>query len=82
MYMSKFQQQPVLASPILVDVREAARLLCISQRTLWTLTNGGEIPSLKIGRCVRYRLEDLNKFALQRTSASTDCSETCNGNSE
>jgi len=53
--------------PILVDPREAARLLSISERTLWDLTYQQEIPSLKIGRCVRYRVADLHGWAERKT---------------
>lgn len=48
--------------PLLVNTREAARMLCISERTLWTLTQEGRIPSLKIGRAVRYRVADLEAW--------------------
>ena len=34
--------------------------LSISPRKLWDLTSRHEIPSLKIGRCVRYRVADLH----------------------
>lgn len=48
---------------LLVDTREAARLLNISTRTLWTLTARGELPSVRIGRRVLYRLETLREFS-------------------
>jgi excisionase family DNA binding protein len=48
--------------PLLVDRREAARLLSLSSRTIWTLTNAGVIPSVRIGRLVRYTLADLREF--------------------
>jgi excisionase family DNA binding protein len=48
--------------PLLIDAAEAAKLLSISKRTLWTLTNSREIPSVRIGRSVRYVVADLVKF--------------------
>ena len=72
-----------LVAPILVDAREAARLLAISERTLWDLTFKREIPSLKIGRCVRYRIADLQGWAERKTQiaapspTSPDASEQC-----
>ena len=57
----------VFVPPILVDAREAARLLAISERTLWDLTFQREIPSLKIGRSVRYRIADLHGWAERKT---------------
>ena len=45
--------------PLLVTAREAARALSISERTLWTLTQRGEIPCVRFGRLVRYDHSDL-----------------------
>ncbi|MGD0390760.1 MAG: helix-turn-helix domain-containing protein [Tepidisphaeraceae bacterium] len=50
------------AAVILVDAREAARRLAISPRTLWQLTKDHAMPSIKIGRCVRYRVVDLEEW--------------------
>lgn len=36
-----------------------ADLLGISPRTLWTITNAGDIPCIRIGRCLRYDEADL-----------------------
>ncbi|HEY1685902.1 MAG TPA: helix-turn-helix domain-containing protein [Tepidisphaeraceae bacterium] len=52
---------------ILVDTREAARRLAISPRTLWQLTKNRIVPSLKIGKCVRYRAADLDDWTRQQT---------------
>ncbi len=38
---------------------EAAALLTISPRTLWTLTSEGKIPAVRLGRSVRYDVRDL-----------------------
>jgi len=38
---------------LLVTAREAAKLLSISEKTLWTLTNRGGIQAVRIGRVVR-----------------------------
>ncbi len=53
---------------LLVDTREAARLLSISERTLWTLTNQGSIKATKIGRAVRYSVAALEAFIAKQTS--------------
>ena len=45
--------------PKLLRPREAAEALCISERTLWTLTKLGEIPCVRLGRSVRYDPGDL-----------------------
>lgn len=50
--------------PLLVDIREAARLLNVSQRTVWQLASEGKITSVKIGkRGVRYSYKSLQSFA-------------------
>jgi excisionase family DNA binding protein len=55
--------------PILMNTREAARALSISERKLWDLTAPrGPIPSLKFGRSVRYRPEDLREWAAKATT--------------
>ncbi len=55
-------------SPLLT-VREAAGLLRISDRTLWTLTSQGEIPSVRVGRSVRYDPVDLTRWIDAQKSA-------------
>ena len=52
------QKNPAL----LLDPREAAGLLCISQRKLWEMTAKREIPRVRLGRCVRYSVKDLERW--------------------
>ena len=59
-------RRPPPPPPILVDGREAARLMSISPRKLWDLTARREVRSLKVGRCVRYRVADLHAWAAKR----------------
>ena len=40
-------------TPGLLRSDEAAKLLAISPRTLWTLADDGEIPVVRVGRSVR-----------------------------
>lgn len=44
---------------LLLTRDEAAAVLRISPRFLWSKTKAKEIPCIKIGKCVRYRLSDL-----------------------
>jgi predicted DNA-binding transcriptional regulator AlpA len=46
------------AGPLL-NAKEAADFLRIGQRLLWSLTNCKDIPSVRIGRGVRYDKRDL-----------------------
>ncbi|MBL8842364.1 MAG: helix-turn-helix domain-containing protein [Planctomycetes bacterium] len=47
---------------LLIDAGEAARAIAVSRRKLWELTNRRAIACVRIGRCVRYRPEDLRAF--------------------
>jgi excisionase family DNA binding protein len=70
MSMQKFMTKPPPKPPILVDSREAARLLSISPRKLWELTKSGEIPSLRIGRAVRYRMADIEAWTERQAATA------------
>ncbi len=41
---------------------EVSGSLQISMRTLDRMTKEGKIPCVKIGKAIRYRVEDINKF--------------------
>ena len=43
-----------------------AEMLSISARSLWSRTNTGEIPSVRIGRSVRYDPEDLKAWVKKK----------------
>ncbi len=47
---------------LLVSPREAARMLAVSERTLFSLRKAGAIPAVQVGRCVRYSLDDLRRW--------------------
>lgn len=42
--------------------RDAARALGIGERKLWEMTNRGEIPCVRIGRCVTYPVDLLREW--------------------
>jgi excisionase family DNA binding protein len=50
----------------LLDAKQTAALLAISARTLWSMTNAGMIPSVRIGRSVRYRRAALLEWVIDR----------------
>jgi excisionase family DNA binding protein len=47
---------------LLLTAKEAAALLRISPRTLWSLTNAGQIPCIRIRRAMRYVTADLLRW--------------------
>lgn len=57
---------PKPSAPLLKSL-EAAQRLAISPRKLWALTASGEIPSVRIGRNVRYATHDLDEYVAANT---------------
>lgn len=63
--------------PAALSTKEAAAYLSISLPTLFRITRAGELPHLRIGRSLRYRLEDLDAFLASRTTTKwTDFNPT------
>ncbi len=55
--------EPKLPNKLLVDSKEACRLLSLGERNLWSMTAPrGPIPSVRIGRCVRFSVASLEEF--------------------
>jgi hypothetical protein len=54
--------QPIL----LMTPDKTRRALAISPRKLWSLTASGEIPHIRIGRCLRYPVDDLQRWIDER----------------
>ena len=47
----------------LISVKEAAKLMAISRRTLERLVSAGDLPRpLKIGGCSRFRIKDVTGY--------------------
>lgn len=61
---------PELSDKLLIDAREAARLLSISPRSLWSLTKGGAIAHVRAGRRVLYSPADLAAWIDRQRSGS------------
>jgi excisionase family DNA binding protein len=54
----------------LLTPKDAAKLLAISERTLWALADRGAIPRIKLGNCVRYRIADLDRALSELSQCS------------
>jgi excisionase family DNA binding protein len=59
-------------SPLAVGRREAAVLLGISERLLWTWTNAGTIPHVRIGTRVLYPVRQLQDWLDRQASGRTE----------
>lgn len=55
----------------LVNREEAAKFLNVKPQTLacWASTKRYQLPMVKVGRAVRYRLSDLERWLEERTTA-------------
>ena len=53
-------------APLLWHSRDAARVLSIGERLLWSLTQRGEVPCIRFGRAVRYSLAALQELVRAR----------------
>jgi excisionase family DNA binding protein len=62
----------------LLRPREAAALLAISERTLWDLSNRGDLPTVRLGRSVRYDPGDLATWVARNKSAAAHSGKTDN----
>ncbi len=56
---------PQTQAPLLVNTRDAAKLLCISERKLHTLKQTGVIPHITMGVKVLYSVESLKAWIAQ-----------------
>ncbi len=54
--------------PLLLTPKQAANALAISPRKLWGMTASGEIPHVRLGRSVRYPLQDLQEWIEAQTN--------------
>jgi len=66
------QKPQIIEDDPLLDTREMAELLGVKPETLenWRTTKRYALPYIKVGRCVRYRKSDGQKFLDARTVAA------------
>jgi len=68
-------QEQGRTAALLVDTREAARLLAVSARKVWAMTfeEKPDLPHVRCGRLVRYSVADLERWIeLRRKGVSND----------
>ena len=75
--LKMFQQrtEPTV-EPMLLTARQAAKVLSISERTLFSVTKSGELPAVRIGRSVRYSVDALREYI--RRSSEEKCEDSQN----
>lgn len=57
---------------LLLSIKEAARMLSVSDRTVWTLTNKGLLPVTRIGSRTLYSVESLRRFISEAERAESE----------
>lgn len=56
-------QKPPDDEGLLIDMKAAAKLLDLSERTVWGMANSGRMPKpIRIGRAVRWSYEELRAW--------------------
>jgi excisionase family DNA binding protein len=55
-----------LPEPDYVDLREGARRLSISERTVRRLVASGQLPAVRVGRRVLLRVDELREYGTSR----------------
>ncbi len=59
--MSRHDSNTVIIEPLLTS-RQAAEVLGVTDRTIWTLVDAGRLPAVRFGRSVRIDPADLRAF--------------------
>ncbi len=49
-------------NPMFLTYKQAGELLQVSDRTVWSLVDRGELPAVRFGRTVRIDRRDLDAF--------------------
>lgn len=69
------RQEPILsartdpATPCLaLRPKEAAKALGIGERLLWSMTNQGLIPHLRLGKAIVYPVAELERWLAERAA--------------
>ena len=63
----------------LLSVRDLSELLSVKQSTVYYWVHRNTIPYLKIGRCVRFDLEQIKEWLKQKEHATVDEEEWIGG---
>jgi excisionase family DNA binding protein len=61
------RETKIIPDALLIAARDAARRLAISERTLFTQTKAGTLPSVRIGGRVLYSVVALERWIAERT---------------
>lgn len=57
-----------MTTPLVYTIPEAAEMLKVSERTMQMVVSRGEIPTVRLGRCVRIPHHELVAFIEERAA--------------
>ncbi len=60
--MNSLMKPDGAVAPLLLNSRQAARMIGVAERTLWDLRADGKIEFVRIGKLVRYRISDIEIY--------------------
>jgi predicted DNA-binding transcriptional regulator AlpA len=63
--------QTTTPAPAVLRLHAAAEYISMSASWLWHATQRGEVPCVRLGRAVRYRIRDLEQLLADRTERMT-----------
>lgn len=72
----------IIVEPLSYRPKDAARALGLSERTLWTLTQRGELPHVRVGGCVLYPVDALRDHLQAMTVGGVQAGQTVEGGAE
>ncbi|MFN3254289.1 MAG: helix-turn-helix domain-containing protein [Ilumatobacter sp.] len=52
--------------PLLVSIEGAAQILAVGRTSVYQLVWSGELEPIRIGRCLRFRVTQLEEFVAER----------------
>lgn len=57
--------------PLLVNVEQAGEILCLSRSSMYQLIWNDELVPIRIGRSVRFSIEQLERFVAERQTCDS-----------
>jgi excisionase family DNA binding protein len=64
--IEQMKQSPEGAAPAVLTVGEACTYLRLSRATVYNLIRAGKLTHARLGKCIRLRREDLEKYIADR----------------
>jgi excisionase family DNA binding protein len=59
-------------APLLVSLRTAAKMLSVSERTVWAMADDGRLPSVRVGRRRLFSVASLESWIAKQQSAGSE----------